>query len=355
MPGNVYKRGNIWWISFYYQGKKLRQSAKTKKKREAETLLAYYLGQVARGEFTGFGQKKSLTLTDLLTLALDDAEIRGLRDVYHMRVRAEHLTAFFKEAPVEAVTEQSIATYIASRRKLGRSLSTINRELAVLRSALRLAKKRKRISDLPDVERFPEHNVRMVFFDAGDFAKLTTHLSDVLKDMVRFAYLTGWRKGQIVNLQWKDIHGNVIRLTGETVKTKRIQVLSLVGDLADIIERRRRAQNGPFVFHREGNPCSDFRKTWKSALAKAGLPDYRFHDFRRTATRNMALAGVPEKHIMQVTGHKTRHMMDRYNITVEQDTHNTSERRAFLYKIRHIAGEVLHRLIDLNIVLQSCC
>lgn len=37
----------------------------------------------------------------------------------------------------------------------------------------------------------------------------------------------------------------------------------------------------------------------------------------------MALAGVPEKHIMQVTGHKTRHMLDRYNIAMEQDTQNT--------------------------------
>jgi hypothetical protein len=31
MPGMVYKREDIWWISFYYQGKKLRHSAHTKK------------------------------------------------------------------------------------------------------------------------------------------------------------------------------------------------------------------------------------------------------------------------------------------------------------------------------------
>jgi hypothetical protein len=40
----------------------------------------------------------------------------------------------------------------------------------------------------------------------------------------------------------------------------------------------------------------------------------------------MALAGVPEKHIMQVTGHKTTAMLQRHNITVEQDTYNTLTR-----------------------------
>lgn len=37
----------------------------------------------------------------------------------------------------------------------------------------------------------------------------------------------------------------------------------------------------------------------------------------------MTLARIPGKHIMQVTGHKTLAMVDRYNITVEQDTHET--------------------------------
>jgi integrase len=323
MPGTVYKRGDIWWFSFYYKGKKLRQSAKTTKKREAENLLSYYLGQVARGEFTGFEREKSLTLAELLTLSLDEAEMRGLRDVYHMRFRAEHLKAFFKDAPIEAITEQAIARYVAHRRTQAIARSTINRELAVLRGALRLAKKRKLIKELPDVVRFPEDNVRMVFFNAADFAKFTAHLPDVLQDMVRFAYLTGWRKGQIATLQWSDIDGEVIRLTGETVKTKSVQVLALAGELAEIIQRRRAAQNGPWVFHRDGNLIRDFRSAWKAALKKAGVKDYHFHDFRRTATRNMALAGVPEKHIMQVTGHKTTAMLHRYNITVEQDTHNT--------------------------------
>src|SRR5262245_58495920 len=61
----------------------------------------------------------------------------------------------------------------------------------------------------------------------------------------------------------------------------------------------------------------------EESAGKSGVSGYVFHDFRRTASRNMTRAGVPEKHVMQVTGHKTRHMLDRYNITIEQDTYKT--------------------------------
>jgi integrase len=168
----------------------------------------------------------------------------------------------------------------------------------------------------------------------------------VLRDIALFAYITGWRKGQILRLQWRDIQGQVIRLTGATVKTKSVQVLALVGDLAEIIERRRAQQNGPWVFHRDGHPVKDFRAAWDKALELAQAKGYVFHDFRRTATRNMALAGVPEKHIMQVTGHKTTAMLQRYNITVEQDTYHTLARtQEFLRRAQssHITGNKMER------------
>jgi integrase len=59
--------------------------------------------------------------------------------------------------------------------------------------------------------------------------------------------------------------------------------------------------------------------SWNLACQAADVPGLLFHDLRRTAVRNLRRAGVAESVIMKITGHRTRGIFERYNITDQSD------------------------------------
>ena len=99
------------------------------------------------------------------------------------------------------------------------------------------------------------------------------------------------------------------------------------------------------MFHREGKPIEDFRRSWRTALVNAGLGteirnadgklikkvvDRIPHDFRRTAVRNLERAGVSRSDTMNMVGHKTESIYRRYAISDEKSLKEAGAKLAVL-------------------------
>jgi integrase len=129
-----------------------------------------------------------------------------------------------------------------------------------------------------------------------------------------------------------DADGNIIgvsiRLAPENSKNKTGWTLPLTGAILEVIRRAwlNRKDDSPYVFHDDGFPIGDFRKSWGKATKAVGLEAVLVHDLRRSCARNLVRAGVPERIAMNFTGHKTRSMFDRYNIVADSDLKSAMNR-----------------------------
>ena len=127
--------------------------------------------------------------------------------------------------------------------------------------------------------------------------------------------------------------------------------IPLIPELFEILvmEKQRRDQNcpgSPWVFTDSAGGAMTgryLRQCWKDACKLSGLwqgtpdkgkPTRLFHDLRRSAVRNLVRAGVSENVAMKVSGHKTREVFDRYNITSDADLKDSAEKLARYHEER---------------------
>jgi integrase len=118
-------------------------------------------------------------------------------------------------------------------------------------------------------------------------AKAATPL---LRDFILAAAYTGLRKGELAGLRWEDYDGERHRLTVRrsyqgTTKTGRSRVVPVPPQLVPVLESRRRAARGQYVFSQEGGaplaPDYDAAQGFKAALRAAGLVAGYEHVCRR--------------------------------------------------------------------------
>ena len=334
--GSIYKRGEVYWIKYYRNGKPYRESAKTEKETDAKRLLKHREGEISQGKIPGVYFDK-VRFDDLAKDFLTDYRINERKSMIRAERSVNHLKRSFERFKVTDITTPRINCHIEMRITEGAENGTINRELAALKRIFNLGARQTppKVDRVPFIPMLKENNVRKGFFEDGEFQALRKALPDYLQGFVTFAYKTGWRVSEIEGLIWSqvDLVNGIVRLESGETKNDEGRTVHLDDELLAIFQgqwdtRKDREKLTPYVFVNETgtDQIKDFRGAWETACDKAEIGKRLFHDFRRTAVRNMVRAGIPERVAMMVSGHKTRSIFERYNIVSDTDLKLASQK-----------------------------
>jgi integrase len=196
--------------------------------------------------------------------------------------------------------------------------------LVILLSPLstKLGRTGRRSATRPKEVKLPkENNERDRITSSEEYARLLAHCPAHLKPIIKLAYLTGMRRGEILNLTWGqvDLKEGFIKLRAEDTKTNDGRLVPLNRDLVEMFKAMPRGFPQAPVFTYKGQSMAEMKRSFATACKQAGIEGFTFHDLRHTFNTNAYRAGVPIPTIMKITGHKSIAMFRRYTTISAED------------------------------------
>lgn len=307
----IYKRGQTYWIDIACpDGRRLRQSARTANRRDAQQLH----DQIKAGLWrqVHLGERPAYRWQDAAAAWLTergDYPSRG-DDVIWLRWLHPHLY----DTALTAVTHQRIGELQAIRQAEGVKPRSVNAILQVIRSVLRAAQKRGWLDQVPPIRLLPEPSRRIRYLSDDEERRLLAALPEHLAEVARFALATGLRMSNITGLEWRqvDLGRRQAWIWADQAKAGQAIAVPLNADAVAVL-RRQFGVHPDRVFTHAGQPFHQANgRTWRTAVKAAGLEDFRFHDLRHTwATRHIQ-AGTPLHALMELGGWSDPAMVRKY-------------------------------------------
>ena len=346
--GELRQRGRIWWIRYYRNGRRFEESSHSEKWAEADRLLKDREGDIAKGMpiTAAIGRLRfEEAAADMLT----EYQINGRKSYKDVKHRIEDGLGRGSRAACSRVSRPLMfgpSRPIASTRRP--RAATINRELAALKRMYSLAIQAGKILRRPYIPMLQEDNIRKGFFERAQF--------EAVRAICRRG-CAGWRRSRTPpaggprarscrssGIRWIAMPGR----SGSSPGAPKTARGACSCSPAWWTYRRRSTRSGLPMRRwrpkgrcvrtcsrgRTGPPSRVSGKRGSTACAAAGCPGKIPHDFRRTAVRNLSRAGVPDTIAMKLTGHKTRSVFDRYDITSEEDLAEAAR------KLQTLAGTI---------------
>ncbi len=238
-----------------------------------------------------------------------------------------------------------------------RSPATVVRYLSALSHALSVAVKEwgwLEDSPMRKVSKLKESRGRVRFLDEQEKERLLQACKEsstsALYPVVMLAISTGMRYGEIMNLTWTDVDFPRKRVILQETKNGERRAVPVAGQALELLcqlEKKRRIDTQllfPKVKLQKGaTPDASFQKrdldrvqkvqkpiqlrsAWTTALKKAQIENFRFHDLRHCAASYLAMSGASLADIAEILGHKTLAMVKRYAHLSDSHKHSVIDR-----------------------------
>lgn len=212
---------------------------------------------------------------------------------------SKHLLPVFGHMAVTELRKSHVYSYVVKRGNVAG-----NRERALLSATFaHLAK--AGIFDGPNpaagLQFRNEEKARRRYVTDGELSAVLDASGARMRLLVRFAYLTGMRQGDILALRLTAATGDGIAYTDS--KTGKDHLIAWSDELKAIWKAAAGLRIGdvPVFLARDGEAytSSGFKASWRRVKMRAGLGDIRFHDLRRKAGSD----AEDETHAQALLGH----------------------------------------------------
>lgn len=322
-----------WYVDFTFNKKRIRQFGGYTKEQARMALAKLRIEKL--DEKMGFknSNHEDISFEQFANDFIDLYSKQNKKSWKRDETSLKSLKPFFKGKMIQDIGGELAERYKA-RRKTQVSPSTVNRELALLKTMFNKAVEWGRLESSPlgNVRKFKEPNSKDRILSPDEMRDLIDRANGHLKPILIIALNCAMRKGEILSLKWENVNLSKRCIHIEDSKSGRskdVPMNNLVIEALSVIP-----QNSEYVFlnPQTGKPIKDVKTAFKKACEKAKIKGLRFHDLRHTSATRMVEVGVDLVTVSKILGHSTIQMTMRYAHPTPENMRLAVEKLADYYE-----------------------
>ena len=305
---SVFKKRGRWWILYRLANRKWRREPVGTSYTLAKQVEAKRKAEVAEGRF--FPERKT-NRQNFQEISDNYFKLHGqnLRSKSWSQMMPRIIAAIGAK-PIGNITPQDIQAFYNQLESTS-STSTANRHLTLIKAIFNKAKAWGTFhgeNPCAAVKKKREPNHRLRYLSEPEIKTLTENCHPRLYPVVACALMTGMRRGELLNLDWRDIDfgSNVIQILKS--KSGKPREIPMMPTLRAILENLGTPHTGN-VFNL---PAIMLRRYFARALAAPSITSFRFHDLRHTFASHFAMKVKDIPALQKILGHASIQMTMRY-------------------------------------------